>query len=69
MYRRWGPSWIGIIYLIVGVVVAVDRNYFRGINNVEEVVEANPCGDPVAACPTRHRHALLIVSPAPSAAP
>lgn len=40
MYRRWGPSWIGIIYLIVGVVVAVDRNYFRGINNVEEVVEA-----------------------------
>lgn len=39
MYRS-GPSWITVLYLIVGVVVAADRNFFRGIGNIEEVVEA-----------------------------
>lgn len=37
---RSGPSWVGIIYLIVGVVVAANRNYFTGIDNIEQLVEA-----------------------------
>ena len=39
MYRR-APSWISILYLVIGVVVAADRNYFSGIGNLKEVVEA-----------------------------
>jgi hypothetical protein len=40
MYGYRGPSLIGILYLVVGVIVAADRNSFRGVNNIEEVVEA-----------------------------
>ena len=29
-----------ILYLIAGLVIAGDRNYLKGIDNVEEVVEA-----------------------------
>lgn len=40
MYRRSGPSLLTVIYLIVGAVVAADRDYFEGVNNLEKVVEA-----------------------------
>jgi uncharacterized membrane protein len=39
MYGR-GPSLFGIVYLIVGVVVAANENYLKGIGSIEEVVEA-----------------------------
>ena len=29
-----------IAYLVVGIVVAADRNYLEGIGNIEQVVEA-----------------------------
>lgn len=29
-----------VIYLIVGAVIAADRDYFKGVNNLQEVVEA-----------------------------
>lgn len=34
------PSLLGIIYLIVGVIVAANDKYFKGIGTIEEVVEA-----------------------------
>jgi hypothetical protein len=40
VYRRSGPSLLTVIYLIVGAVIAADRDYFKGVNNLEEVVEA-----------------------------
>ena len=36
----FGVNLLWIAYLIVGVVVAGDRNYFKGVNMLEEVVEA-----------------------------
>ncbi len=29
-----------IVYLVIGVVIAADRDYLQGINTIEEVVEA-----------------------------
>jgi hypothetical protein len=35
-----GPSLVTIIYLVVGAIVASDRNYFEHVNKIEEVAEA-----------------------------
>ena len=40
MYYRRGPSLLGIIWIIIGVFVAVDHNYFRNIDDAEAVVSA-----------------------------
>ena len=39
MYRR-GPSLLTIIYIVVGIFVAADRNYFIDVNKAEEVISA-----------------------------
>jgi hypothetical protein len=40
MYRRRGPSLLGIIYIVIGIFVAADHNYLKNINTVEEVISA-----------------------------
>ncbi len=35
-----GGNLFWIAYLVIGIVVAADRNYFGGVNRIEEVVEA-----------------------------
>jgi hypothetical protein len=40
MYRTGGISLFWLVYLVVGAVVAGDRNYFKNVENVERVVEA-----------------------------
>ena len=40
MYRRRGPSLLGIIYIVIGIFVAADHNYLKKINPVEEVISA-----------------------------
>jgi hypothetical protein len=37
-FRR--PSLLGIIYLIVGVALAADRNYLESLDTVRELVSA-----------------------------
>jgi ABC-type anion transport system duplicated permease subunit len=39
MYRR-GPSLLGIIYIVIGVFVAIDHRYLKNIDNLEQVVSA-----------------------------
>jgi len=42
--RSRGPSWLFVIYIIVGVLVAAgvigNDNYFNGVSNIEEVLNA-----------------------------
>jgi hypothetical protein len=38
MYR--GPSFIGLVYLVVGIVVAANRNYLSGVGDIQDVAEA-----------------------------
>jgi hypothetical protein len=42
--RSRGPSWLFVIYIIVGVLVAAgvigDDNYLNGVSNIEEVLNA-----------------------------
>lgn len=35
-----GPSLIGLLYLIIGVVVAASDNYFKNVDDFEKVAEA-----------------------------
>jgi hypothetical protein len=37
-FRR--PSLLGIIYLIIGVALAADRNYFDSLDTVREIASA-----------------------------
>jgi hypothetical protein len=39
MYRR-GPSLLGILYIVIGVFVAIDHKYLKNIDNLEQVVSA-----------------------------
>jgi hypothetical protein len=39
MYRR-GPSLLMIIYIVVGIIVAADYNYFDDVNKIREVISA-----------------------------
>jgi hypothetical protein len=39
MYRR-GPSLLGILYIVIGVFVAIDHRYLKNIDNLEQVVSA-----------------------------
>lgn len=36
----WRSNLLGILYLIVGIIVASNRNYLSGINDIQEVAEA-----------------------------
>ena len=40
MYYRRGPSILGIIYIVIGIFVAADHNYFKSIESVEDVISA-----------------------------
>lgn len=42
MFRRGGrgPSLLTIIYLVIGVVVAVDNDYLTNIDDIEAVLSA-----------------------------
>jgi hypothetical protein len=40
MFYRRGPSLLGIIYIVIGIFVAADHNYFRNIESVEDVISA-----------------------------
>ena len=40
MYYRRGPSLLGIIYIVIGIFVAIDHRYFRNIDDVEAVISA-----------------------------
>jgi hypothetical protein len=40
MYYRRGPSILGIIYIVIGIFVAADHNYFNNIESVEDVLSA-----------------------------
>ena len=35
-----GPSFLGMIYLIVGVIVAATHDYFMNVNTAQEIVSA-----------------------------
>jgi hypothetical protein len=39
MYRR-GPSLLTILYIVIGVFVAIDHRYLKNIDNLEQVVSA-----------------------------
>jgi hypothetical protein len=39
MYRR-GPSLLGIIYIVIGVFVAIDHKYLKNVDDLEAVVSA-----------------------------
>jgi hypothetical protein len=39
MYSR-GPSLLTIIYIVIGIFVAADHNYFVDVNKAEEVLSA-----------------------------
>ena len=42
--RSRGPNWLFVIYIIVGILVAAgvigNDNYFNGVSNIEEVLNA-----------------------------
>lgn len=42
--RSRGPSWLFVIYIIVGVLVAAgvigNDNYFNGVSSIEEILNA-----------------------------
>ena len=40
MYYRRGPSLLGIIYIAIGIFVAIDHRYFKNINDIEAVISA-----------------------------
>lgn len=40
MYRRRGPSFLTIIYLLIGVFVAADHKYFKNVDDIEAVLSA-----------------------------
>jgi hypothetical protein len=40
MYYRRGPSILAIIYIVIGIFVAADHNYFKNIESIEDVVSA-----------------------------
>jgi hypothetical protein len=40
MFYRRGPSLLGILYIIIGVFVAIDHKYLKNIDNLEQVVSA-----------------------------
>jgi len=38
--RRRGPSLLTIIYLVIGVVVAVENDYLKNIDDIEALISA-----------------------------
>lgn len=38
MFGRGGPSIFTIIYVAIGVFLAADRNYFKNVEDVEDVI-------------------------------
>lgn len=39
MFSRSRPSLLGVIYLVIGLIVASSHHYFAHIHNIKEVVE------------------------------
>jgi hypothetical protein len=40
MYTRRGPSLLGILYIVIGVFVAIDHKYLKNLETFEAVVSA-----------------------------
>jgi hypothetical protein len=40
MYRRRGPGLLGVIWIVVGLIVASSHHYFRNLGTVKHVISA-----------------------------
>lgn len=38
--RSRGPSLLTIIYVVIGIFVAIDNNYFKNVDDIEAVISA-----------------------------
>jgi hypothetical protein len=40
MYRRRGPGLLGVIYVVIGLIVANSHHYFRNLDTAKRVISA-----------------------------
>jgi hypothetical protein len=40
MYRRRGPGLLGVIYIVIGLIVANSHHYFRNLDTAKRVISA-----------------------------
>jgi hypothetical protein len=40
MYRRRGPGILGVIYVVIGLIVASSHHYFRNLETAKRIISA-----------------------------